>query len=250
MQRGFAASVREAQALLLGGKVQVKGVPDAKPGAQVAEDVPISVEEKELFASRGGLKLAAALQKFPVSVRGKVCADVGCSTGGFTDVLLQAGAGRVYAIDVGYGDLAWHLRSDPRVTVMERTNACYLNSLAEPVNCIVIDVSLLSLMKVLPTVRQWLSADGDIIALVKPQYEATPEELPEGAVIESEDTHRKILNRLLEWCCAAELSPQGLCAAPVRGMGGNQEFLLWLRPTQILLHPIPELVEGALRGST
>ena len=224
----MAASLREAEALILGGKVRVPGVPQPKAGLQVKEDTQVDLQGSEAFASRGGHKLKGALDRFGIKVQGAVCADVGCSSGGFTDVLIKEGAAKVFAIDVGYGDLAWHLRSNSKVVVMERMNACYVENLGELVSLIVIDVSLLSLTKVLPNVRRWLASDGQLVALVKPQYEALPGELPEGAIIEDAEVHRAILSRLLGWCEQQGLAVLGLVPASIRGMGGNQEFLLWL----------------------
>ncbi len=237
-------SQREAEGLILSGKVRVPGVSQPKPGLQLSDDAAVEVAHEGPFASRGGLKLKGALDAFRIDISGAVCADVGCSTGGFTDVLLKHGAAKVFAIDVGYGDLAWQLRSDPRVVVMERTNACYLETLGEAVSLIAIDVSLLSLTKVIPNVRRWLTSEGNIIALVKPQYEAQPGELPEGAVIEDLKIHRQILTRLLDWCLAQGLSPRGLVPASIRGMGGNQEFLVWIGSGQGA--SVPQLVDQVL----
>lgn len=226
----MAATIREAEGIVLSGAVKVDDRAVVKSGTLVSQDARVEIAGKASFVGRGGLKLSGALQAFQANVTDAICADVGCSTGGFTDALLQAGARKVYSIDVGYGDLAWNLRNDPRVVVMERTNACYLDALPEQIQFASVDVSLLSLRKVLPSVRKWLRTGGEIVALVKPQYEASKDELPEGAVITDSRVHAAILRRLLDWALGEGLSPNGLIASPITGMGGNQEFLLWLRP--------------------
>lgn len=228
VDRGIVSSAQEAQGLILSGQVIVDGTAVAKAGAPVPSDAALEIKGKSAYASRGGFKLAGALETFTINVSAAVCADVGCSTGGFTDVLLKKGAAKVYAIDIGYGDLAWHLRTDARVVVMERNNALQIERLPEPIDFICIDVSLLSLRKVLPHVCPWLSPQGQIVALVKPQYEASPEQLPEGAVIEDTKVHADILTSLLEFCESEKLFPCALMRSPIRGMGGNQEFLLHL----------------------
>jgi 23S rRNA (cytidine1920-2'-O)/16S rRNA (cytidine1409-2'-O)-methyltransferase len=230
LERGVAATLQEAQGMILSGEVRVDDKVVTTAGSSVSEDSSIEFRRKDAFASRGGLKLAGALKEFRCSVEKLVCADVGCSTGGFTDVLLKNGAAKVYAIDVGYGDLAWNLRKDARVVVMERVNACYLDSLPDAIDLISIDVSLLSLRKVIPNVRRWLKDGGGIVALIKPQYEATSDQLPEGAVIADSKVHAAILRNFLAWCEDEKLGPKNLAASPIQGMGGNQEFLIELRP--------------------
>ena len=237
------ATPQEAQGLILSGEVLVAGVSVTKAGSSVAPDAAIEIKGKLAYASRGGLKLAAALDAFAISVSGKVCADVGCSSGGFTDVVLKRGAAKIFAIDVGYGDLAWHLRTNQKVVVMERTNATTLENLPEPVGFISIDVSLLSLRKVLPTVKKWLTTSGEIVALVKPQYEARPDQLPQGAVIEDAAVHAAILRSLLEFCISEKLYPRGLIASPILGMGGNKEFLVWLSQTSAGCPDLTQLIQ-------
>ncbi|MBN8549840.1 MAG: TlyA family RNA methyltransferase [Deltaproteobacteria bacterium] len=243
VERGVVATAKEAEGLILSGQVRVAGTPLSKVGMPVDPDAILEIKGKQAFASRGGLKLAAALDAFSVSARAKICADVGCSSGGFTDVLIQGGAAKVFAIDVGYGDLAWHLRSNPNVVVMERTNATQLQSLPETIDLISIDVSLLSLRKVLPVVKHWLSANGEIVALVKPQYEARPDQLPEGAVIEDAAVHTEIVTALLEFCAAEGLFAHGLIASPIRGMGGNKEFLVHLNKESQGAFSVPQLIQ-------
>jgi 23S rRNA (cytidine1920-2'-O)/16S rRNA (cytidine1409-2'-O)-methyltransferase len=180
------------------------------------------------YVSRGGEKLAAALQAFAIEVRGAVCADVGASTGGFTDCLLQAGAARVYAIDVGHGLLHWKLRADPRVVLMERTNARYLERLPEAVDFVSVDVSFISLRLILPAVRRWLKAGGQVVALVKPQFEAGREQVGRKGVVRDVEVHKQVLIRILGTARELGLGARGLIRSPLRGPKGNQEFLLWL----------------------
>lgn len=228
-ERGLVESRSKAQGVILAGEVLVNGVRVDKPGTAVSPDVTIEVKASLPYVSRGGLKLAGALAAFAVAVDGQTCADVGACTGGFTDVLLQNGAARVYAIDVGYGQLDWKLRQDGRVVVMERTNARYLESLPERVSFVCIDVSFISLKLILPAVQKWLTADGDIIALVKPQFEAGPAQVGKGGIVRDTAVHRSVLRDLLAWAGAHGLSAYGLMRSPVTGSDGNVEFLLWLR---------------------
>jgi 23S rRNA (cytidine1920-2'-O)/16S rRNA (cytidine1409-2'-O)-methyltransferase len=227
--RKLAGDQSRAQALIMAGQVFVRGEPAAKPGVMVPADAPVEVREKCPFVGRGGLKLQAALAAFPVKPAGKVCADAGASTGGFTDVLLQGGAARVYAIDTAYGELAWKIRNDARVVVMERTNACYLERLPEPVALVTVDISLIPLRNVLPAVARWIVPGADIIALIKPHYEARAEQLPPGAVIQDAAVHAEILGGFMRWIESVPLYPYGLIRSPIRGGGGNVEFLVWLR---------------------
>lgn len=228
-ERGLVESRSKAQGVILAGEVLVDGVRVDKPGTAVSPDAIIEVKTPLPYVSRGGLKLAGALAAFGVAVDGRTCADVGACTGGFTDVLLQNGAVRVYAIDVGYGQLDWKLRQDERVVVMERTNARYLESLSEPVTFVCIDVSFISLKLILPAVQKWLADDGDIIALVKPQFEAGPAQVGKGGIVRDTAVHQAVLLDLLAWVGAHGLAACGLMRSPVTGSDGNVEFLLWLR---------------------
>lgn len=230
VERGLAASRSRAQALVMAGEVYVDGELADKAGMQVALDAELSVAEPLPYVSRGGYKLAEALEQFGIEVEGSVCADVGACTGGFTDVLLQRGAARVYAIDVGYGQLDWKIRQDERVVVMERTNARYLESLAERVSLIVIDVSFISLRLILPSARAWLLEDGEIVALVKPQFEAGREQVGKGGIVRDEKVRREVVERLWRWAAAEELGPLDVIRSPIEGSGGNREYLMWLRP--------------------
>lgn len=230
VNQGLVETRARARGLILAGEVRVDGQRIDKPGTAVAADADIEVKAPVPYVSRGGFKLAAALMHFDIDVSGRVCADVGACTGGFTDVLLQHGAARVYAIDVGYGQLDWKLRQDERVVVMERTNARYLESLPEPVTFVAVDVSFISLKLILPAVRGWLAPEADIVALVKPQFEAGPEQVGKGGIVKDAAVHQQVLLDVLRWTHDNDLAPTGLIRSPVTGTEGNVEFLLWLRP--------------------
>jgi 23S rRNA (cytidine1920-2'-O)/16S rRNA (cytidine1409-2'-O)-methyltransferase len=231
VERGLAATRAKAQALVMAGEVLVEGEPAGKPGMSIPTTARLELVAALPYASRGGFKLAAALDAFGLDVSGRVCADVGACTGGFTDVLLQRGAARVYAIDVGYGQLEWRLRQDERVTILERTNARYLETLAEPVSFVCIDVSFISVKLILPAVKGWLAPPGsDIVILVKPQFEAGRENVGKGGIVKDAAVHRQVLHDVLGWAEANELSPAGLIRSPIEGAEGNIEFLAWLRP--------------------
>lgn len=258
-QRGLAPSRERARALILAGDVRVDGRIVAKAGALVAETARIELTgpgDETRFVSRGGLKLERALDRFALEPRGRVCLDVGASTGGFTDVLLRRGAARVYAVDVGHGQLAWTLRNDPRVVVRERTNIRYLMALPEPVALAVVDVSFISLRLVLPPVAHLLAAEGAAIALVKPQFEAGRAEANRGAgVIADPEIHRRVLVELLQWLAqwrASEpmgaLAPRGLIASPITGRDGNHEYLLALDHRREQDTPDPAQRSGITRA--
>ena len=231
VDRGLAETRARAQALILAGEVRVNGERVDKAGTAVGLDAAIEVSAPLPYVGRGGYKLAGALNVFGVPVAGRVCADVGACTGGFTDVLLQRGAARVYAIDVGQGQLDWKLRQDPRVVVMERTNARYLETLAEPVSLVVIDVSFISLKLILPAVVKWLTDAADIIALIKPQFEAGPESVGKGGIVRDERVRRGVLVDLLGWATDNGWSVAGLTPSSIQGADGNMEYLVWLRPS-------------------
>ncbi len=229
VQRGQAASREKARALILAGRVTVAGSDRVKPGLLIRPDVPIAVAEAAEYVSRGGQKLAHALDVFGVSPSGLVCADIGASTGGFTDCLLQRGAARVYAIDVGYGQLDWKLRSDPRVVVLERTNARYLEALPEPIDLIVVDASFISLRTLLPAIIRIGRPGAELIALIKPQFEAGKGRVGKGGVVRDPAVHREVLTEFARWIREADLSLLGLTASPIRGPAGNVEFLAHVR---------------------
>lgn len=228
VQRELVASRAEAQRLIMAGQVSVNGRVVDKPGSAVSTDAEVAVAGRLPYVSRGGLKLQAALDAFGLDVHGLVAADVGASTGGFTDCLLQRGAARVYAIDVGYGQLAWMLRQDPRVVVMERTNARYLTALPEPVDLATVDASFISLTLLLPRIRDWLKPEGQVIVLIKPQFEAGKAQVGKGGVVRDPRVHRQVLEQIMTWCVENGLPPRGLIRSPITGPAGNVEFLAWL----------------------
>ncbi len=231
VDRGLAESRNRAQRLVMAGEVRVDGEMIHKSSTQVAGDARIEVMERPQFVSRGGEKLAAAIEVFNVVVAGKVCADAGASTGGFTDCLLQNGAEKVYAIDVGYGLLHWKLRQDPRVIAIERTNARYLNTLPERVELVTIDASFISLALLLPAVKGWFEGvPGQAIALIKPQFEAGRKEAAVHAgVIKDDAVLEQVLKATLADAVELGFWPVGLTPSPIRGPKGNVEFLVDLR---------------------
>ncbi len=223
--QGLAESRQQAQRLIMAGQVAVGDRVIDKPGTRVPVTTEIAVKARLPYVSRGGLKLAAALDAFGLDVHGWIVADVGASTGGFTDCLLQRGAARVYAIDVGYGQLAWKLQQDPRVIMMDRTNARYLENLAEPVHLATVDVSFISLKLILPRVRGWLREGGQIVALVKPQFEAGRRQVGKGGVVRDPAVHQQVLDNLATWATSEGLGLRGLIRSPITGPAGNVEFL-------------------------
>ncbi len=228
VERGLAETRERAQALILAGDVSVNAQPATKAGVQVDEAAEISVRAPLPYVSRGGYKLAGALDAFGIVLEGKVCADIGASTGGFTDVLLQRGAARVYAIDVGYGQLAWKLRQDSRVVVMDRINARYLERLPELVDLVVIDVSFISLELILRVAQRLLKPAGEIVALIKPQFEAGRERVGRGGIVRDVETHRLVLEKIIRASKGLGLRVLGLVRSPIEGTEGNIEFLIHL----------------------
>jgi 23S rRNA (cytidine1920-2'-O)/16S rRNA (cytidine1409-2'-O)-methyltransferase len=227
-EKGLSESRSKAQALIMAGRVRVDGRVVTKAGMQTFTEADISIESNLPYVSRGGLKLAAALDAFEIDPKDAICADVGASTGGFSDVLLQRGGARVYAIDVGYGQLAWKLRQDERIIVMERTNARYLEALPELVNLVTIDVSFISLKLILPVVVKWLTSPASIVALVKPQFEAGRAQVNKGGVVRDRAVHRQVLEEVAAYAVQTDLTVLGLIPSPITGPAGNREFLLYL----------------------
>jgi 23S rRNA (cytidine1920-2'-O)/16S rRNA (cytidine1409-2'-O)-methyltransferase len=246
--RGLAATRSRAQALIMAGEVLVDGDRADKAGMPVPADATIEVVASLPYVSRGGFKLAGALAAFGIDVRGRVCADVGACTGGFTDVLLQNGAARVYAIDVGYGQLDWGLRQDERVVVMERTNARHLHSLPEPAGFVAIDVSFISLRLILPAVQQWVEPGADIVALIKPQFEAGREQVGKGGIVKDPAIHHQVLVDLTTWFADNDLYTAGLMRSPIEGSEGNVEFLVWLRQERPADLDLPAVIEALTAG--
>ena len=230
VDRGLAESRARAQALILAQDVLVNGATVSKAGAPVGPEDAIVLKAPPRFVSRGGEKLEHALAVFDVGVDDKVAADFGASTGGFTDALLQRGARRVYAIDVGYGQLAEKLRLDPRVVVMDRQNVRTVTELPEPVDIVSIDVSFIGLHLVLPAARAVLAPVGDIVALVKPQFEAGRADVGKGGVVRDPGVHQRVLSEVIAAADRLALGVHGVTASPLLGPAGNREFLVHLKP--------------------
>jgi len=229
VERGLAASRQRAAALILGGRVTVEGRRAEKAAQQVAPDARLAVlEEDEGYVSRGGLKLAGALDAFSLTVAGLVAMDVGASTGGFTHCLLRRGARRVYAVDVGYGQLAWRLRQDARVVVLERTNVRHLEreQIPEPVDLATIDTSFISLTKVIPRVLEFLSGNGRLLALIKPQFEVGRGLVGKGGVVRQPELHQRVVSELERFCRDQGLAVEGVVESPLLGPKGNREFFI------------------------
>ncbi|MEJ5314671.1 MULTISPECIES: TlyA family RNA methyltransferase [Anaerolinea] len=233
VHRGLAESRTAAQRLIMAGKIRVAGELITEPSRRVDENIPIELDSGPKYVSRGGEKLEPALHAFGLeNLQGFVCADVGASTGGFTDCLLQHGAQKVYAIDVGYGILHWRIRQDPRVIVMERTNARHVESLPEAIHLVTVDASFISLKILLPVIKKWLASPmGHVIALIKPQFEAGREEVSKGeGVIRDEAVHQKVIKEVLQNAIELGYQVEGLIQSPLRGPKGNIEFLVHLTP--------------------
>jgi len=273
VERGLAETRSKAQAIIMAGQVRVNGQMVDRAGAAFTSEVQVEVDSGPRFVSRGGEKLLAALEAFPVDPSGLTCADVGASTGGFSDCLLQHGAAKIYAIDVGKGILHWKLRSDPRIIVMEGTNARYVESLPEPVQLVVCDASFISLKTLLPVFSHWLAPaplqlpaaergakqppfsskiggelEGgvNVITLIKPQFEAGRVDVARGrGVVRDPEIHRKVLDDILAFVQTQGFSPRGLIRSPVKGPEGNIEFLAWLNRQKISVD-VSTLIENAL----
>jgi 23S rRNA (cytidine1920-2'-O)/16S rRNA (cytidine1409-2'-O)-methyltransferase len=226
---GRIESRQRAQALILAGKVQVSGETERRPDRTVRDNDVITVDETPGYASRGALKLGPALERFGVDPDGRVCADIGASTGGFTDVLLRRGASKVYAIDVGRGLIHWRLRQDPRVVVIERTNARELDSFPEPISLIVVDVSFISLEKVLPALRQ-AGPTAEVVVLFKPQFEVGRTQVGKGGIVRDADVIRAAALKFRAWCDANGYTVAGEAASAIAGAEGNREIFFHLLP--------------------
>lgn len=226
ISEGLVETRDVAEKQIRAGLVRVDDAVVDKPGTLIALDAQVTVTPQKQFVGRGALKLVGALDAFGVSPAGMVCADVGACTGGFTEVLLLRGADRVYAIDVGYGDLDWKIRSNPKVVVMERTNARYIDRLPDPVSLVVIDVSFISLTKILPAVVNWLGPTARIIALVKPQFEAERSEVDEGGIVTSAIVHDRVITSIRDFLPSVGLRYVQTIPSPILGTEGNREFLM------------------------
>lgn len=252
VEKGLVPSREKAKACIMAGLVFVQEEKIDKAGTLVNAEAEIRLREDALpYVSRGGFKLAKALEEFPIALAGKIMLDIGASTGGFTDCALQHGAAKVYAVDVGYGQLAWALRQDPRVVSLERTNIRYVTreQIPEEADFISIDVSFISLRKVLPVAANFLKADGQIVALIKPQFEAGREKVGKKGVVRDPQVHREVITSVLQVALQLGLCPQGLTYSPIKGPEGNIEYLLFLEkrdiPVFVDAHKVEEIVAAA-----
>lgn len=232
VNRGLASSREKAKAIIMSGNVYVDGQKEDKAGQSFPETVSIEVRGTTLkYVSRGGLKLEKAMENFDVTIDGKICMDVGSSTGGFTDCMLQNGAVKVYAVDVGHGQLDWKLRNDPRVVCMEKTNIRYVTSddVSDKIDFSSIDVSFISLTKVLLPVKNLLTDSGQIVCLIKPQFEAGREKVGKHGVVRDKDVHVEVINKVIEYAVSINFEILNLEFSPVKGPEGNIEYLLHLQ---------------------
>lgn len=258
VEQGLADSRQKAQAIIMAGQVYVGEKRCDKPGLTLDENTALEVRGQTLrYVSRGGLKLEKAMKCFPITLAGKVAADIGASTGGFTDCMLQNGAEKVYAVDVGYGQLAWSLRSDPRVICLERTNARYLSSeqIPEPLDFASIDVSFISLKLILPALRALMKETGQVVALIKPQFEAGREKVGKKGVVRDPAVHLEVLEQFLVHARESGFTVKGIDFSPIRGPEGNIEYLGFLcaEPGAAEYGDLKDLVNrshGALEGET
>ncbi len=237
VEKGFAASREKAKAIIMSGIVFVDGQREDKAGSVFDEEKEIVIKGKTLkYVSRGGLKLEKAMKNFDISLEGKVCMDVGASTGGFTDCMLQNGAVKVYSVDVGHGQLDWKLRNDERVVCMERTNMRYMTreDIEEPAAFVSIDVSFISLTKILPAVYQVLEDDGQVVALIKPQFEAGREKVGKKGVVRDRKVHKEVIEKICEFASAHGFRLLHLDYSPIKGPEGNIEYLLHMQKTETM----------------
>ena len=233
-ESGISESREKAKALIMAGQIYVNGMKAIKPGSTVAVTDKIELRGNALpYVSRGGLKLEKAMKVFPISLNDKVCMDIGASTGGFTDCMLQNGASKVYSIDVGYGQLAWKLRSDPRVVNLERTNFRYVTNeqIPEEIDFASIDVSFISLKLIFPALRPLLKNDGECVCLVKPQFEAGKDKVGKKGVVREKNTHVQVIENVIGFALDNDFSLLDLDFSPVKGPEGNIEYLLYIKKT-------------------
>ncbi len=249
-RRGLTSSREKARRMIMAGEVVVNDRVVDKPGMQIDTQADLTVRTKLRFVSRGGEKLAGALMEFDIDVAGRICADVGASTGGFTDCLLQNDATRVYAVDVGYGQLAYSLRQDERVVVMERTNARYVEKLDEPVNLAVVDASFISLRLLLPVIKGWLAPQADVVTLIKPQFEAGKQDVGKGGVVKDSAVHVRVIREILTFGSQQGFAVRGLTTSPLKGPAGNIEFLAWFSQgyAEVKSQEIQPLVASVVPG--
>lgn len=234
-ERGLVESREKAKTLIMAGQVYVDGQKADKPGDTFSEDAAVEVRGKGLpYVSRGGLKLEKAMREFGLQLQGRTCMDIGASTGGFTDCMLQNGAQRVYSVDVGYGQLAWSLRTDPRVVNLERTNARYLTreQVPEEIDFFSVDVSFISLTLILPAVRPLLAEHGQAVCLIKPQFEAGREKVRKKGVVRDKAVHEEVIEKIRSFALENGFSVLGLTFSPVKGPEGNIEYLIYLERSE------------------
>ena len=234
-ERGLVESREKAKTLIMAGQVYVDGQKADKPGDTISEDAAVEVRGKGLpYVSRGGLKLEKAMREFGLQLQGRTCMDIGASTGGFTDCMLQNGAQRVYSVDVGYGQLAWSLRTDPRVVNLERTNARYLTreQVPEEIGFFSVDVSFISLTLILPAVRPLLAEHGQAVCLIKPQFEAGREKVGNKGVVRDKAVHEEVIEKIRSFALENGFSVLGLTFSPVKGPEGNIEYLIYLERSE------------------
>ncbi len=229
-EKGLAESREKARAIILEGSVLVNGLMVDKAGAQVKADDELTVESKMPYVSRGGLKLEQAMKEFSIDVRGKTAMDVGASTGGFSDCLLQYGANKIYAVDVGYGQFSWKLRNDERIVLFEKTNIRYLeqDKIPDKIDVAVIDVSFISLLKVIPKVLEFLRTAGEIVALIKPQFEVGRKDVGKGGVVKDESKRLEVVENIKNELTEMGLQVIGTTTSPIKGPKGNVEYLIYL----------------------
>jgi len=254
VNKGYASSREKAKAIIMSGKVFVKGQREDKAGTCFEEEgIDLLVKENPLkYVSRGGLKLEKSMQEFPIKLDGKTCMDIGASTGGFTDCMLQNGAVKVYSIDVGHGQLAWKLRNDERVICMEKTNFRYVTDEQVPdkIDFASADVSFISLDKILPAAYPLLSDEGQMVCLIKPQFEAGREKVGKKGVVRDKKVHAEVIEKIVLLADELKLYPVGLTYSPIKGPEGNIEYLIWLNKgsdsrKEVLLKEIDSIVEMA-----
>jgi 23S rRNA (cytidine1920-2'-O)/16S rRNA (cytidine1409-2'-O)-methyltransferase len=237
VKRNLAPSREKAKAMIMEGNVFVNNQREDKAGSSFDENVPIEIHGTTLkYVSRGGLKLEKAMNEFDLNLDGDICMDIGASTGGFTDCMLQNGASKVYSVDVGYGQFAWKLRQDPRVVCMEKTNIRYVTpeDIGEPVDFSSIDVSFISLTKVLEPIRDYLTEDGEIVALIKPQFEAGREKVGKKGVVREKSTHHEVIEKVTSYAASIGFDILEIEFSPIKGPEGNIEYLVHLKKTQEL----------------
>ena len=253
VQHGLIQSRERAKAMIMSGVVFVNEQKVDKAGEMIKEDAKVEVRGHDIgYVSRGGLKLEKAMETFPIDLTGKTMMDIGASTGGFTDCALQRGAAKVFAVDVGYGQLAWKLRTDDRVVNMERTNIRNVTvaDIGEPVDFISIDVSFISLLKIMPAVEPLLKAGGTMVTLIKPQFEAGREHVGKGGIVRDIQVHRDVIRHVTDGIADCGLSPLGLTFSPIKGADGNIEYLLYSRKDDPCHNDITDAVVDDIVGKS